>query len=419
MSDLKAVFGGALLTAAISGCTAPASATDLYTDGPPMIRQVLMNEEYLDSSNVIRTRTLQLAFGHHDDPWFANDDGKVVAAVTSPTTQTIRIVMSHLLVGNYLEEVECRANVDPNAKPIAAAYSRVPIGATPDDIARCAGAQDLVFARCTGDKAVCINNTNQVQITSGTAPQGGNMIMPGQPAGIYDTDPPPDGDGVPDHDLFIEGAVRIMCKTPAGKTVEAPLDVTNSYWQPSGNQQVPAHGGVAALGPALVLLTTLGLPTSAQCTFQFDPSVIDTKGLTVCAPPDGDVHQACPADGDTSLASFGTAALRIADNGNLPGDGASGVGVGTQIQVVFTASMDTTSMQNNITITEDGQPFAFTVSPVGGSAPLAYNLNTTGTVAGTRLNAGHTYVVTVLPTVTDYAGTPLGGSPVVLMTFHT
>src|SRR5689334_10450074 len=106
MSDLKAVLGGALLAVAITGCTAPPSATDLYTDGPPMVRQVLMTEEYLDSSNVIHPRSLALAFGHHDDPWFANDDGKVVTAVTYPTGQVIRVVLSHLLVGNYLEEIQ-------------------------------------------------------------------------------------------------------------------------------------------------------------------------------------------------------------------------------------------------------------------------------------------------------------------------
>ena len=417
MSDLKAVLGGALLAVAMTGCTAPPSATDLYTDGPPMVRQVLMTEEFTDTAQnppIISSRPLQLAFGHHDDPWFAKDDGKVVAAVTKPSGQEIRVVMSHLLVGNYLEEIQCRANVDPNAKPIAAAYSRVPVGDTPDDIARCSGPQDLVFAECTGSKAVCINNTNQTQFTD--AQEGGLPVMPGQAAGIHDVD----GDGAADSTLFIEGSVRVMCTTKAGRTVEAPLDVAKSYWQPSGNQQVPAHGGVAALGPALVLDTSIGLPTSAQCTLVFDPTVVDDKGLSVCAPPDGDVHQSCPGGNDTSLVSFGTAALRFdaAQPGNTPG-----VDVRSLITVTFTASMDLTSLQNNVTITEDGQPFAFTVSPVGGSAPLSYNLVTVGaptsTGAATHLNGNKTYVVTIGPGVTDYAGTPLGGNPVVATTFST
>lgn len=407
MSRMKAVLAGATLIALapLGACTQPASATDLNPAGPPMIRQVLMSEEFTNAQGTIQSRFPVLAFGHHDDPSFAMDDGKVVAAVTKPTAvqngQSIRVVVDELLVGNYLEEIECRSIVDPDAKPIAASYSRVPLGSTPDDVAKCSGPQDLVTARCTGERAVCINRTSSPQIT-----KDGATIMPGQPAGILDTDPPPDGDGVPDADLFIEGAVRVMCKTPAGKTVEAPLDLAATYWQPSGNQQVPAHGGVALLGPALVLNFTIGLPTSSTCTLQFDPDVVDKDGNAVCAPPNGDVDQDCPAPGDTSLVTFGTAALRQDANGNQQG------GLNSNATVQFTTTMDINSLQNNITLTEDGVPFPFTVMPTGGSALLQYTLFTS-TAGGTRENPGHTYVLTILPTVTDFAGTPLGGQPIV------
>jgi hypothetical protein len=408
------VLAGALLAAA-AACTSPPSATDLHTDGPPKVEQVMMTEEYTDTAGTIRTRGLSLAYGHHPDPAFMNDDGKVVTAVASPLGQNIRVVMDHLLVGNYLEEIECRANVDPTATGDAAHYARVPIGATPDDIAACAGPQDLVFARCVGDHAVCINNTGVTQITS--ADQGGNPVAPGQPAGIEDYIPGPDGDGVPDQDLFIDGSVRIECKGVGGKTVEAPLNTATSYWQPSGNQQVPAHGGVALLGPALVLNLRLGLPTNTQCTIQFDPSVTDDQGLNVCAPVDGNPDTDC-TPGDTSQVSFGVAALRLDKSGNSPSDGDVGVTTTQIITVQFTTSMDTTSLMNNITITGNGVNVPFTVTPTGGSAPLQYKLVTKGTVAGTTLDAGKTYVITIQPTVTDFGGQPLGGNPITV-TFNT
>jgi hypothetical protein len=408
------VMAGALLAAA-AACTTPTSATDLHVDGPPKVEQVMMTEEFTDLQGTIRTRPLSLAYGHHPDPAFAMDDGKVVTAVTDPAGQNIRVVMDHLLVGNYLEEIQCRAPVDATATGAAAGYARVPIGTTPDDIANCSGPQDLVFARCVGDHAVCINNTGKVQITN--ADQGGNPVMPGQPAGIEDFIPGPDGDGVPDTDLFINGSVRVKCKGVGGKTFEAPLALDTSYWQPSGNQQVPAHGGVGLLGPAIVLNMSLGLPTNSQCTIVFDPSVVDDQGLGVCAPPDGDPDQDCNP-GDTSLISFGTAGLRLGKKGNSPGDGQTSVSTTQVITLQFTTSMDTTSMANNITITGNGVNVPFTVVPTGGSSPLQYQLVTVGSAAGTTLDAGKTYVITIEPTVTDFAGQPLGGNPITV-TFTT
>lgn len=397
-------LGGAML-AGLAACEAPTSSTDLHTAGPPKVQQVLITEEYTDSNGIIREHADALAYGHHDDPYFMGDDGKVVSAVADFAGRKIRVVMDHLLVGNYLEMVQCRAKVDLTHPAGAENYSIVPLGATPDDIAKCAGPEDLVLATCRGDRSVCINNTGVDQITDDPVTA---VVHPGEPAGIKDIFPAPDGDGVPDSDIFIEGAVRIICHDKGGRRIEAPINTIGSYWQPSGNQQVPAHGGVEALGPALVLELSKGLPTNTTCSIAFDPSVIDNKGDTVCAPPDGNPDADCPGDNDTSQISFGVTGLRMVSN--QPADGAS-VTTNKRITVKFNTTMDEASLAKDITVTENGVAVPITVTPqkdmTTGVLNLTYELWPNGTPT---LKAASTYVVTVTPNVKDFGEDPLGGA---------
>ena len=70
--------------------------------------------------------------------------------------------MDELLVGNALEEIACRAVVDDDA------FARVPLGATPDDIAKCTVAQDVLKARCIGDRTRSASASSTVAASSGT-----------------------------------------------------------------------------------------------------------------------------------------------------------------------------------------------------------------------------------------------------------
>jgi len=409
LNSLGALTAGAML--ALGACTPPPSATDLNPAGPPMIEQILMNEEYTGSDGQIRTFIgPQLAYGHNDDKAFDGDDGKVVTAVASPSGQTLRVIMDELLVGNSLEMIECDGRVN-NLPGLAANYSRVPLGTTPDDIAKCAGTPDLIHARCIGDHVVCINETGAPQsrasggcLVDPNRPMGVPCVAPGEATGVRDALPAPDGDGVPDTDLFIDGAVRIMCKGVGPNLVEAPIDTGTSFWEPAGDQLVPAHGGVSALGPALVLHLTKGLPTGTTCHLVFDPSVTDKDGNPVCAPPDGNVHTDCPGVGDTSLATWGVAALRLDKNGNTPDVDGATVFLGQVLSVQFNTTMDIQSLQDNITITQNGQPWPFTVVQGTGSSSLKYELRP---VSPAALVAGDTYVLTIGTGVKDFGGQPL------------
>jgi hypothetical protein len=112
----------------------------------------------------------------------------------------------------------------------------VPIGTTPDDIAKCAVAKDVLPSSCPGDMehAVCICRNEG---GCGDTPLGG-------PVGILDVNQ----DGAADDTRFVQGAVGLQCGT-----IAVPIDQNTSYWNPSGDQNRPAMGGFEALGPALVI----------------------------------------------------------------------------------------------------------------------------------------------------------------------
>ena len=194
------------------------------------------------------------------------------------------LAYSELLLGNAIEELACADG----------SFSRVPIGATPDDIAKCAG-PDL--SKCTGDKAVCIGAMG--------------------PVGILDEDE----DGASDDFQMIAGAVTLECD---GQVMAH--DLQQSFYQPSGNQQIPAGPiGLDGIGPAIIIVPSdQGLKTGSNCTVKFNSEITDKSGNQICAPPGGDISRTddC-APGDTSKISFGVEPLRL--TGNDPADGDAGV----------------------------------------------------------------------------------------------
>ncbi len=278
----------------LGACSDDDSATELNTAGPPMVLQVFAQEKVISNSGNAVQR-FGLAFGDHPDvpapeEDAANgDDRQVTNAVAYRDGARFRVVFDEILVGNYIEEIQCADG----------SFSRVPIGTDPDDISRCAG-PDL--SSC---EAVCIGPGGPIGITD--ANEDGAV----DPGGLRMIDY---GDGEIAASVVCDGQ-RIPLLGQVGE------DAKRSFYNPSGNQQIPADTGVDGLGPALVLFTQFGLRTSATCTIQFRPEVVDKDDNRVCAPPGGDVDDDCPGDGDTEAIQFQVEPLSLAGFGIGDNDG--------------------------------------------------------------------------------------------------
>ncbi len=362
-------------TLTVAGCTDYESETDLVPDGPPMVRQVRMKETYTNPGSTSTSERRVFAFGSH--PMATEADAHPVMAAT-PTGNGFRVIMDELLVGNNLEEIACRAPVDTDA------FARVPLGTTPDDISRRSAAQDVLPRTCAGENSVCLCD-NDAGCTVGAV-----NIAKGAPVGVLDINQ----DGAVDETRLIDGAVSIRCGT-----LVVPMDLDASYWNPSGNQQVPAMGGFEALGPALVMLPLRGLPTNVECQLEFNAEVVDKQGLAPCTPAGGDPEGGCTA-GDTSGFKFKVEPLAfLSDPANL----STGVNRNAGILLLANTQLEVTSATvANIQVTTD---------PVGGAVPaytlaVAMNKNITITFAA-PLAAMTKYRVTVTTGVKDSFGQAL------------
>lgn len=378
---------GTLLAAAtftvVAGCTDYESTTNLHPEGPPKVQQVRMKETYVIQGSTDTSSRRVFGFGTHPDAIDVEQH-----PVTSATLvgNSFRIVMDELLVGNNLEEIACRSNIDGDA------YSRVPVGATPDDIARCATAQDVLPQTCKGQFAVCMCE-NDAGCAVGTT-----MIEKGKPVGVDDKNQ----DGAADDTRLIAGAVGIKCGA-----VDVPIDLNMSYWNPSGNQQPPAMGGFEALGPAIVLVPQNGLPNNLDCQIVFADTVVDKQNIKVCASPNGDEAVDC-TPGDTAQVKFKAEPMKFQSVSFTEGQ----TGVSRTEPVVFVANtnLDPTAI-NGVTITGPGTtPFtAFT-------AAITMNKIINITPTGTGFAANTMYTVTLATTIKDTFGQPLPATFVVHFT---
>lgn len=373
-------------TLSVAACTDYESSTNLNPEGPAMITQVRAKETYTTSGSMFVSTRRVFAFGTHPN---ATDVDAHPVTTASAVGNSFRIIVDELLVGNNLEELACRAAVNANG-----AYTRVPLGATPDDVAKCAAAQDVLPSTCRGEHAVCL-----CELDAG-CPVGMETIEKGMPVGVLDINQ----DGAADDTRFIQGSVGLRCGT-----IDVPIDLDMSYWNPSGNQQVPAMGGFEALGPAIVLVPSAqGLPTNLACGLVFDPSVVDKQGNGICAPAGGDINAGCN-DGDVGAFAISTEALTI--SGGSFNSGATGVAinVGTAL-FIGNAQFDPASINaTNVTITP--APPAGTVIEID-TMPTRVKIT-----YGGDLTPSTEYTITFTTGVTDTFGQPLP-DPVVF-TFTT
>jgi len=328
------------------------------------------------------------AFGTFPDATADIDHAVTSASVTG---QALRIIPDKLLLGNSLEQIQCRGQVGADA------FSSVPLGATPDDIALCAVNTDALKDSCHGDHAVCICHI----------PGGCGMVAEGDPVGVLDVN----NDGAADNTSFMVGAVGIKCGS-----IDVPIDRDQSYWNPSGDQQVPAMGGYDALGPAIVLVPSGGLlPTNLSCGLTFADDVVDKQNNRVCAPPAGrpasctGAIENCSKDlectpGDVSAFTFKTEALHVTTLGLV--DGATGINPAGPIIVGANVPVDLTAAQT-ITITP-APPGGFVVTL---SMPKQIKITLTQPLAAATM-----YTITFPTTVTDTFGQGLPAPVVVHFT---
>jgi len=362
---------------AIAACTDATSATDLHPEGPPMIEQVRLVEIYSSGSAKGLERVV-FGFGTHP---MASADEEHAVTTAKAATNKLRIIMDELLRGNDLEEIQCRYRVDDDD------FARVPLGATPDDIARCSAAQDVLSSLCPGSNrlSVCICQ-NDAGCPSGTKLDGSPNVTPrGESVGVLDRDQ----DGAVDNTRFIKGAVRIVCGA-----IDVPLDLEMSYWTPSGDQQEPAEGGFDALGPAVVVVPGGALPTSMECGVAFSPDVVDKDGNRVCAPPDGDITKDC-APGDTSAFKFTVEPLNFSLGQAILDPGQPRT---ADVKIKANVPLDPGSLAN-ITVTEapatNYAQFIAMLDPMNPSLIIIHWTAPGGLAATTR------YTITLPITVTD------------------
>lgn len=367
MQRLLNVLLAAAATLSVTACTDYESATGLNPDGPPMVRQVRMKETYTTPGSTDTSTRRVFAFGTHPDAVDVEMHAVTSATVTG---NGLRVIMDELLVGNNLEEVACRALVDDDA------YSRVPLGTTPDDIAKCATAQDILPSTCKGQFAACLC-AKDAGCTVGT-----ELIAKGAPVGVLDVNQ----DGAADDTHLIAGAVGIKCGA-----IDVPLDLDMSYWNPSGNQQRPAMGGFDALGPAIVLIPRAGMPTNLDCGLTFSTEVVDKQGNNVCTPANGDVTQSCNS-GDLSAFKFKTEPLTFVASIE---NNATGVSKTDPMQFIGNTPLDTATLGG------------ITVAPVA-AFTTAVTMNKVITITWTAgLTANTAYTITIPTTVKDTFGQPL------------
>jgi hypothetical protein len=324
MIRLAVVLGAGALALA---CSDTDSSTELHPEGPPMVQQVFVQESVM-SGETARDK-FQIAFGDHpgiplpdEDPVYGDD--RVVNNAVARNGARLRVIFDEILVGNYLEEIACADG----------SFSVVPIGADPDDIADCAG-PDL--SRCV---AVCVGASG--------------------PIGILDENEDGAADDVRMRDYGGgELAVSVMCGDQM-----MPLNAEESYYNPSGNQLLPAvdpPNNINGLGPALVLLPVDGMKTGAACTLTFRSEVVDKDGEQVCAPEGGDIDAGCQP-GDTSRISFTVQPLALSVLGTTPENGETDVALtdpglpDASIVLPFIASIDPATV-DAITLVDDmGDP---------------------------------------------------------------
>lgn len=419
-----------------SACTDTESATNLHSSGPPSIEQVRLDEDFLPAGATAVSNRRVFAFGT-----FPGVDSEIEHHVTTanPLPSNVRIIMGKLLLGNYLQQVQCNApvRIDPTTGQ-PGVWDNVPVGATPDNIAVCATLDPQILQEvCTGPLATCL-----CQLPNGCNDNGA-QIPEGQAVGIYN----PNADGTAQSQRFMPDALSLACTSGSGDTVVVPANLTGSYWNPSGFQQAPASCAdppcYDEVGPAIVYIpqtvpltppggnmppgATAMFPTNMTCGLKFAPDVVDKENNQVCAAPNGrpascdDINlDQCTADqactpGDVSAFTFTTEPLTISIEG-VP-NGATGIDPTTDLFVSANAPLAPGSI-TSISITEmvAGSNVPYTQYTLSLTDARTIDIHPT---AAMGLDQNATYTITFPTTFSDYYNQGLPAPVIVTFTTGT
>ncbi|HUS66886.1 MAG TPA: Ig-like domain-containing protein [Kofleriaceae bacterium] len=382
---------------ASAACSDDKSATELNPDGPPMVQQVFV-EEWATLEEP-RRPYLQLAFGDHpdipradEDPVYG-DNREVNAAVAGQDLSRIRVVVDELLVGNYIEELECSDG----------SWSKIPVGFDPDDIKKCSGPIESL----TDCEGVCITSAGPIGILDTNEDGAADFFR------MIDYDSgccPPGSTGCTPNDTPCDLAVSLECggtKIPLVREGDG-----RSFYNPSGNQLLPAvdpPGNLLGLGPAIILQPAVGLKTSSDCTVSFRPEIVDKDGNQVCAPPNGDISQNC-TEGDTSAIAFAVEPLALKNTVPPNLDGNEDVPPDQVFVLGFYANIDPASF-DAITLEESGGAAVAVEIENNPDAPAELKLTPSAPL--TPLTE---YVLTISTGLTDAFGSPLPEEIVITFT---
>lgn len=378
-----ALLFGLVIGSVLAGCVDYTSNTDLDDNGPPAIAEVRLVEDWTGAGGMAEPPRTVFAYGSF--PGATADDEHAVTTA-SVVLQKFRIIMDQLLRGNRLQQIQCRDNInfDENGQP--SPWGNVPDDATPVDIAKCAVSDAALPLSCIGDNLVCICDI----------PGGCGSVALGAPVGVLDSNM----DGAADATRFMPNAVTVVCGSD--DSIVVPTDLVNSYWNPSGDQQVPAEGGYDALGPAIVLLTAgQYLPTNTTCSVKFAPTVISKANQEVCAPQGGrpasctgrlddcpDYYSTC-VQGDTHYFSFGTDVLVIISS---LAEGSTDESLTAPLYFTASAPLLLSSLSN------------ITIAPAVPDMQISLNSTQLTFTFPTGLQPSTLYTITFPTTVTDSFG---------------
>ncbi|HEX4492619.1 MAG TPA: hypothetical protein VH914_15530 [Acidimicrobiia bacterium] len=382
-----------------------------------MIFEVRAFQALPSGSGTVVTRPV-FAFGTNVNATTADTPDTTGLAIAA-THEKFRLIMSDLLLGNFLDDVSCRDG----------SFQFVPVAATPDDIAKCAVAQDVLPLTCTGANAVCICQ-NPAGCEAGQIAGSAIAVQQGEPVGVLDTNE----DGAADQQQFHEGSVEIICTGKSGTVYNVPIDLANSYWTPSGDQQEPAEGSPTPfdlMGPAIVLVPRQFdagaasvpsiMPTNSVCNFKFSPTVIDKKGERPCAPVGGFGGSGVAAanlsctPGDTTAANMTTEPLVFSATHGVNSLAFDGTPV-QRLDVISVLAADTIPLSptsiSNTQVLEGSNVYNQVV--VALTAPYEFSITPTN---GSGFDPDTDYTLVFPTTITDSFGEP--AAQTLTIPFHT
>lgn len=169
-----------------------------------------------------------------------------------------------------------------------------------------------------------------------------------------------------------------------------------SFYNPSGNQLIPAGAGITGLGPAIVVVPSRGFRTGSTCTVSFRPEVVDKDGNRVCAPPGGDPGRDCAADGDTSAVQFQVEPLAFS---STDPDADEVISTNDVVLLTFVAPINVDTLGAITMASGDGDPVAATVTRAEKDDDTRFYVNPEG-----GLVAGTDYTITVGTDLEDSFG---------------